>query len=143
MKLKWFRKSLSFLSCLFYYISQDCAYAAEIHRLSMAPQGPESRFAPVAIFSIPPEWGSVQELHGKSPRVVLLQDAHGRYEVQKNTALILDFLNRKKGIANLFLEGGAGKLEPERLQFFNEPRFNKAAVDLLAREAEARAPPNF
>ena len=103
----------------------------------MAPPNPESHFPSAVLFSIPPEWGSLQELQGNNPQVVLIQDAHGRYEAQKNTASILDFLNRREGIANLFLEGGAGRLEPERLQFFNEPRFNKAAVDLLAREAEA------
>ena len=137
MKLKWVTKSFACLTCFFYFVSQECAYPAEIHRLSLAPQSPESHFSPAAVFSIPPEWGSIQELHGNTPQVVLIQDAHGRYEAQKNTASILDFLNRKQGIASLYLEGGSGKLEPERLQFFNEPQFNKMAVDLLARESEA------
>ena len=136
-KSKLLLKAISMLTCVLYFATQHGAYAAELHALNSLRGHPEIRIPQPSSFFIPPEWGNVQELQGDAPQVVLIQDAHGQYEAQKNTAAILDFLHRQKGIGRLFLEGGAGRLDPGRLKFFNEPVFNRKAADLLAREAEA------
>lgn len=136
MKSKPILKAISLLTAVLYFLTQHCAYAAELQALHSSRTS-EVRLPEISSFFVPPEWGSVQELQGEQPQVVLIQDAHGRYEAQRNTAAILDFLHRKKGIAGLFLEGGAGTLDPDRLKLFNEPQWNHKAVELLAREAEA------
>ncbi len=99
-KSKRFLKTISFLTGLFYFVTQHCSYAAELHTLNALQHTSEIRLPKPPAFYIPPEWGSVEEIDGnKPPQVLLIQDAHGRYEAQKNTAAILDFLHRKRGIS--------------------------------------------
>ncbi len=87
-------------------------------------------------FNILPSLGTVTEQWGSFPSVILLQDAHGHYEAQKNTERLLEFLEEKWGLSALVIEGAGGKLDPRRLHFFKEKKFNRGAWNILAREAE-------
>ena len=87
--------------------------------------------------------GTVTEIFGNNPSVVLIQDAHGEYQAQQNIKSLLEFLNSKQKISTLLIEGGIGKLHPELLRFFKEETWNQKASEILAREAEIGGPELF
>lgn len=94
--------------------------------------------------SIPKNLGHVTEVWGKTkPSVILIQDAHGQYQAQKNIRSILRWIQERKKIGTLFIEGGVGKLEPELLKFVPDSSKNQKLLDLLARHAETGGPELF
>ncbi len=60
------------------------------------------------LIEIPFEYGQVVERYDpgtKSPKVILIQDLHANYEVQKNISAIIDHLNRVYKVDKIGLEG--------------------------------------
>ncbi|MEI7752110.1 MAG: hypothetical protein WCJ71_08480, partial [Candidatus Omnitrophota bacterium] len=71
------------------------------------------------------------------PFVVLIQDAHANPEAQKNIATMLQYLEAKSPDLTVGLEGAAGALHPEYLNFFKEfPEANQAVVEDLKQKGE-------
>lgn len=69
--------------------------------------------------------------------VVHIQDAHANPEAQRNISGILQFLAQKYPGLAIGVEGVAGPLHPEYLQFFKEfPEANQAVVNDLLQKGE-------
>jgi len=85
--------------------------------------------------SIPKEFGVIKEQIIASPEAPLLihiQDAHANLDAQENIQNILYWLQERHGINQLFLEGGVGKLNPELMRLFDNPKWNQElAADLM------------
>ena len=84
------------VSFILVYILSDYAYArdytAMIRNLEAARQ-----------IEVPFEYGQVVEQYksDKFPRVILIQDLHANYEVQKNIKGILDFVDQNRRLEAL------------------------------------------
>jgi len=84
----------------------------------------------------------------KQPLVILIQDLHAHYGVQKNIAGLLDFLSDKlnspqRPLASsphlpfaLAVEGASGPIDSSVLALFPDEKVKLAASDYLMREAE-------
>ncbi len=127
-----FRRGVAFFTLLFYVGSQPAWTAPEI--LFDRPLGEvkTSENSP----AIPPELGTLMETFGENPSLFIIPDAHGQYEAQKSTDGLLEFLKANRGLNSLFIEGGAGRLDPSRLTFFDNGALNLEIAGTLMREAE-------
>jgi len=87
--------------------------------------------------ALPPELGTIQSLvSGRGPALIHIQTAHGNYEAQKKIQATLHYLKKNYGVKLLLLEGGASKLDPERLRFFPErPDITMKVAEDLVKEA--------
>jgi len=103
----------------------------------------ESRVLPP--LDLPSEFISLEKFVPSGEGILVhLQTVHGNYEVQKNLAHALRFLQETYGIGVIMIEGAAGPLDPARLEFLpNEPELNGGILDLLARGGYAKAPELF
>jgi len=75
------------------------------------------------------------------PLVILIQDLHAHYGVQKNIAGLLDFLSDKlphKGAIPfaLAVEGASGRVDSSIMALFPDEKIKLAASDYLMREGE-------
>ncbi|MFH1800783.1 MAG: response regulator [Candidatus Omnitrophota bacterium] len=69
--------------------------------------------------------------------MIHIQDAHANPEAQRNIAEILQFLAKKYSDLAIGVEGAAGPLHPEYLQFFREfPEAGRAVVEDLRQKGE-------
>src|SRR4051812_3404164 len=77
------------------------------------------------------------EVQGR-PLVVLIQDLHANYRVQKNIAGVLDFLaarsSSKELPYSLAVEGNSGPMDSSIMALFPDTRIRQAAADYLMRE---------
>lgn len=95
------------------------------------------------IYTIPPEIGRVTGLERSfdsspmGPFVIHIQDAHANPEAQNNISEILKFLGEKYPDLAIGVEGAAGPLHPEYLEFFQEfPETGHAVVEDLRQKGE-------
>ena len=95
------------------------------------------------LYAMPAELGSLVSFWeppaGTSRRgfVVHIQDAHANPEAQRNISEILKFLSKKYPDLAIGIEGVAGPLHPEYLQFFREfPEAGRAVVEDLRQKGE-------
>lgn len=79
---------------------------------------------------------SVDESKPEAPTLLHIQDAHANYSAQKKIQQILEHLTERYGFDLLFLEGGSGLLDPERLQLFENSEINNQVWDALAQKGE-------
>jgi len=88
-------------------------------------------------FSIPRELGSIEYFKsGKGPAVIQLQTAHGHSQAQQQIRGILHHLEKNYGIKTLLVEGSAGELGADRLNFFPEdPKLTMKIVDAFTKHA--------
>src|SRR5258708_275502 len=70
-----------------------------------------------------------------TPFVVLIQDLHANYVVQKNMARIIDFLERKYGVRRVFLEGADGGFDTSLFTDIANPTARHRVADALLKEA--------
>jgi hypothetical protein len=98
-------------------------------------------------FLIPASLGSITERFQAGPsskQVILIQDLHAHYQVQKNIAGILTVLAKKLSTGgqgktppfSLAVEGASGPIDSSVLALFPDPRIKKAAADYLMQEGE-------
>lgn len=74
---------------------------------------------------------------GEDRFVIHIQDAHANPEAQQNIARILSYLTQKYPDLAIGVEGAAGPLHPEYLNFFSEyPEANQAVVEDLRQKGE-------
>ena|GEM_PF-6129832 len=145
-----YRKPLSLL-LLLCFVSQNSGWTQVPQAASVIKAQSRSEFSlPDRELSVlPASLGRMEEIWTPSasissqPRVVLIQDAHGQSEAQKNTQAILEFLHRRLNFSQIIIEGGVGKLDPSRLIYFQEEKFNQAAAGLLFQESEIGGPELF
>jgi preprotein translocase subunit SecA/transposase-like protein len=91
------------------------------------------------IIHVPARWGTVRDysLAPAAGRIIFhVQNAHGNYQAQKGIENILEYLSRRFGARDLFLEGAAGPLDPSVMRFFPEESLNLKVADLLMRHGE-------
>ncbi|MFH1208057.1 MAG: response regulator, partial [Candidatus Omnitrophota bacterium] len=95
------------------------------------------------LYAMPAELGSLvsswKPPAGTSHRsfVVHIQDAHANPEAQQNISEILKFLAKKYPDLAIGIEGAAGPLHPEYLQFFHEfPEASQAVIEDLRQKGE-------
>ncbi|MFC2091846.1 (d)CMP kinase, partial [Elusimicrobiota bacterium] len=95
------------VSFLFVYILRDYSHAA-VYVEYMAQN------AVADLIDIPLEYGKVINRHipkGKKAQVILIQDLHANYGVQKNIKNILDYLEKNYGISSIGVEGTSGNID--------------------------------
>ncbi|MFH0985092.1 MAG: response regulator [Candidatus Omnitrophota bacterium] len=116
---------------------------ASSERLNFEGKVKESDGLRKDLYAIPAELGSLvsswEPPAGTASQefVVHIQDAHANPEAQKNIAGILKFLAQKYPNLAIGVEGVAGPLHPEYLQFFKKfPEANQAVVDDLLKKGE-------
>jgi hypothetical protein len=92
--------------------------------------------------SVPPGLGQlVDSYHPESesadapPQVILVEDLHARYGVQKNIAGILDSLSQRFNFA-LAVEGASGPIDSSVMALFPDQKIKQAAADYLMKEGE-------
>lgn len=145
-----YRKSLA-LALLLCFVSQNSGWARvpQPAVVMNAQSRAEVTIRDGDLSLLPAALGRVEETWTPSaastlkPRVVLIQDAHGQDEAQKNTQGILEFLHPRLNFSQIIVEGGVGKLDPSRLLYFQEEKFNQAAADFLFQESEIGGPELF
>lgn len=80
--------------------------------------------------------GEISPQSSEPPLIVYIQDAHGDYVAQKSIRQHLEDLRRKQGIDLVFVEGAAGALDRQYLQFDTDPEINRRIIDKLVRMGE-------
>jgi hypothetical protein len=75
-------------------------------------------------------------VNAPSPLVILIQDLHAHYGVQKNIAALLDFIRQKKGSFPLAVEGAQGPIDSSVLALFPNGPLKQQALDFLMRQGE-------
>jgi len=122
---------------LYFFTQGVCppGYASERPFLTPAVQPIES-----VLKGLPESLGRVAELwvppKTDKPFILFVQDAHGQTEAQRNTEKLLKFIDRKIPLTDFFIEGGAGKLNPEKLRLFKETSLNLASAQWFLREGD-------
>ncbi|GEM_PF-2587604 len=92
------------------------------------------QFHPFLDIQIPRELGEIQAsaFNPQNQNLIIhIQDAHGNYKAQQNTAKLLEHLEKRYGVKTLFLEGAAGKLIPEQFHFFDNRKLDLKVADLM------------
>ncbi len=91
---------------------------------------------------LPAELGRIESLSpGRKGIIFHLQTAHGHYEAQVKIQKILEQFAGQYGSYPVLLEGAAGRLNAERINFFpKNPERTKAAAHLLAKKALVKGP---
>ena len=77
------------------------------------------------------------------PTLVHIQDPHASYEGQTKIKEILKHLKENYKFSLVLLEGGAGPLNPDLMNFFSDPSLNYEVADSLAKESELGGPELF
>ncbi len=143
------KKQLAILTALC-LLFQDTGLAQVPQIVMPSPRAAETLIAPNDLRSLPALLGTLdevwlpkglRELPEKS--ILFIQDPHGIQEAQKNMEGMLDFLQEKKGVRQIFIEGGIGELEIDRLRFFEDRKLNRQAAEFLLQESEAGGPELF
>jgi hypothetical protein len=98
------------------------------------------------LYAMPAELGSLVSLweppagDAQKGFVVHIQDAHANPEAQQNIAAMLKYLETKFPGLVVGLEGAAGELHPEYLNFFKAyPEANRAVIEDLHQKGELNA----
>ena len=104
-----FHKLVSVCLSICLLLMESQAYAMP---LSTNPSSrvPASRLTPQIDFSIPAEFGTIEESHeGTSGQMIIyIQDAHDSLEAQENIAKIIDHVVENYGVKTVFEEGYEG-----------------------------------
>ncbi|MFH0985219.1 MAG: HEAT repeat domain-containing protein [Candidatus Omnitrophota bacterium] len=97
--------------------------------------------------AIPAEFGQVTETvtgDPKAPAFIHIQSAHGNYQAENNIEKLLGYIEKNSSVKTMFLEGAAGKLNPELFRLFpGNPDFNRKVTDKLMQEGYLTGPENF
>jgi lipoprotein signal peptidase len=84
--------------------------------------------------SVPASQGRISEIHVASPDnrwVIHIQDAHCNYSAQKNTARILDKLQRWCGLSAICIEGASGAIDTSPIRSFPVQSSRDSVADYL------------
>ena len=71
----------------------------------------------------------------KTPQIILIQDLHAHYGVQKNISGILEFLTKKLTF-KIAVEGASGPIDSSVMALFPDEKIKLAASDYLMRQGE-------
>src|SRR5581483_1451914 len=103
---------------------------------------------PEELGSVVETWGGNESLAGKSsslPTVIQIEDAHGVYEAQKNSANILRLIQSERGDAPetetqepllVCVEGAWGRVSPEWVSVFPDESAKKDTAESLLQQGE-------
>ncbi|MFH0986091.1 MAG: hypothetical protein V1882_11290, partial [Candidatus Omnitrophota bacterium] len=124
-------KTVAFLTLVFFTVT-NLAYGQALP-LSFAGKLPGEVRVPSFVqgLQIPPELGTLRQVHAGGPStVILLQDAHSQTGAQRHIEGILKYLNTREGFGALFLEGAfRGPVSKELLHFTKDPRSNREIAE--------------
>ncbi len=124
------------------YIPTNFSYAGVIAPQAEISIPAFSQFSQGLALTLPTKLGHIDSLHpGYKGIIVHLQTAHGHYEAQVKIQKILDRFAAQYGSYPVLLEGAAGKLDPQRINFFpGNPERTQKAAHLLAMQALIKGP---
>jgi CheY-like chemotaxis protein/serine/threonine protein kinase len=100
-----------------------------------------SRPRPLQVQLTPPaSLGSLADYHfqpadKKAPLVILIQDLHAHYGVQKNIAGILEFLSKRTSF-KVAVEGAAGPIDSSVMALFPDKVIRREASEFMMRQGE-------
>lgn len=94
---------------------------------------PGSHFYLPGNFSIPAQWGTIDEVtvfnKSDKPFIIYIQDAHGLTDAQKSIAQIIEYCQKEYGIQHVAVEGAEGNLDPFLLRHFPNQRIRQKVMD--------------
>ncbi len=102
-------------------------------------QKPALRILIPTDFTIPETLGTIQTKFSDpshKPFVIVVQDAHGIVDAQKNIQKIIHYLQASYGLNLIALEGGDGKVDPTLLQTFPDEFIKKKVMENYLRQGE-------
>ncbi|MCB9799283.1 MAG: hypothetical protein H6757_00810 [Candidatus Omnitrophica bacterium] len=122
-----FRKWEASLTLGFFLLSEICSPSFAL--AAAAPEISEVSASSGFYFSLPSDLGTIDLIQkGKGPALVHIQEAHGDPAVQEKIKKILDYLHEQYGFNLVLLEGSAGKLDRNLIDFFPEDKKMSTAV---------------
>ncbi|MFH1415288.1 MAG: phosphoglycerate kinase, partial [Elusimicrobiota bacterium] len=118
------------VSFVFVYICSDYAYAVKYVERSIA----ENR---CDYIDIPIEYGKVIGRHtarGSDRQVIIIQDLHANYEVQKNVRDILQYIDNNFGISKIGLEGSSSQVDTSLLASIPDEEIKTDVIDYFMKK---------
>jgi hypothetical protein len=140
-----FRQSVAiFVSASLLWTSGSIADAALQTSIVFSPPPSLPQFElkpPPQLAHISDHYNHPQSMGGRRPLVILIQDLHSHYGVQKNIAGVLDFLAKKIPSKTelpfaLAVEGADGTVDSTVMATFPDRAIKERAADYLMREGE-------
>jgi hypothetical protein len=145
------KKSAAFLTAMTFLVS-NVSWSAPNPGGSIEIPGTSKISAETSVFSlagtldIPQNIGVVKNRYvaenptGTEPRnllspvIVHIQDAHTSYEAQENIRKILHHLSKEYRFDTVFLEGGIGEIDADRMRFFQKESANQRLAESLTQD---------
>ena len=133
-----FKKTIGFLTLLCFLFEQ--------YSWAIPPGSIQMNFSseiPIAkSFEIPAELAQVETIYtapqneNKSKVIFYIQNIHAHRQAQIQIQKIADYLSKKYGVKDLFLEGAAEDLNPGEVQIFKDPKLNQKYAEILAEKGD-------
>ncbi|MFC2062229.1 hypothetical protein ACFLUV_06930, partial [Elusimicrobiota bacterium] len=94
---------------------------------------------------VPFEYGQVTERHrsGSLPGVILIQDLHANYEVQKNILAILNYIDKNHGIDRIGVEGNSEKVDVSLIASIPDNNIKAGVIDYFMQKGYVTGAENF
>ncbi|MFC2092044.1 hypothetical protein ACFLTD_04655, partial [Elusimicrobiota bacterium] len=117
------------VSFLVVYIINDYAYAKDYASQVQAVNASKE-------IDVPFEYGQVAEQYrpNRFPRVILIQDLHANYEVQKNIKGILDHIDNNYGISRVGVEGSSDMVDVSLLKSIPDEEIKEKVIDYFLKK---------
>ena len=99
-----------------------------------------SRRLDASTFRLPTRWGTITDAYKpsqekNSPFLILIQDLHANYTVQKNISEVIRFAKRESGVHHVFVEGAQGQFDTSPIMDLPDPMARHQVSDALLKEA--------
>ena len=127
------------VSFIVVFVFNDYAYASKAIQIQTDNLSPD-------IIDIPVEYGNVIDRYspgGSRRQVILVQDLHANYEVQKNIKMILDFIDKNYGIARIGVEGNSSDVDASILNAAQEEHIKREVIEYFMKKNLITGPEEF
>ncbi len=127
------------VSFIFVFVFNDYTYAKQY--ISQ-----RADFIHSQVIDIPFEYGQVVERYNPKsshPKVILIQDLHANYEVQKNIKGILNYINENYGISRIGAEGNSSDVDVSLLSSIPYKKVKEEVIDYFMKKGFVTGPEEF
>ena len=144
-KLKTSNFKLFTLSLILVFVFTNTGIAETVPVMIPVPNDAKvMEFVDISEIEIPSEMGSIEQMHfsralkstAASEAVILIQDAHGIPDAQKNIQKIIQYLNQTHGLQLIGVEGVQADLDPQFFRSFPDQEKLKATLKLYYESGE-------
>ncbi len=127
------------VSFIFVFVFNDYAYAKQY--ISQ-----KAEFIRTREIEVPFEYGQVVEIYNpksSQQKVILIQDLHANYEVQKNIKGILNYINENYGISRIGVEGNSSDVDVSLLSSIPREKVKEKVIDYFMKKGFITGPEEF